>query len=136
MNKKARTRLIVATVVLVAVFAVGIVWVVSAKGAYYRQVSDLTASMSGKSVKVGGQVVDGTIVRDASGVHFMMEDLTGKPTSVKVNFSGQMPATFEAGSQVVVTGTYAGSAIDADQMQTKCPSKYQGKASPAAQATN
>ena len=136
MNKKARTRLIVATVVLVAVFAVGIVWVVSAKGAYYRQVSDLSASMSGKSVKVGGQVVDGTIVRDASGVHFKMEDLTGKPTTIKVNFAGQMPATFEAGSQVVVTGTYAGSAIDADQMQTKCPSKYQGKASPAAQTSN
>ena len=136
MNRKARTRLIVATVVLVAVFAVGIVWVVSAKGAYYRQVSDLTGSMSGKSVKVGGQVVDGTIVRDASGVHFMMEDLTGRPTAIKVNFDGQMPATFEAGSQVVVTGTYAGDAINADQMQTKCPSKYQGKASPAAQTSN
>ena len=136
MNRKARTRLIVATVVLVAVFAVGVVWVVSAKGAYYRQVSDLSSSMDGKSVKVGGQVVNGTIERDATGVHFTMEDLTGKPTTIKVNFSGQMPATFAAGSQVVVTGKYAGDVIDADQMQTKCPSKYQGKASPAAQTSN
>ena len=138
MNKKARTRLIVATVVLVVVFAAGIVWVVSAKGAYYRQVSDLTPSMTGKSVKVGGQVLGATIVRDASGVHFTMEDLTGKPGEVRVEFAGQMPATFAAGSQVVVTGKYAssGNVIDADQMQTKCPSKYQGKASPAAQTSN
>ena len=138
MNKKARTRLIVATAVLVAVFAVGIVWVVSAKGAYYRQVSDLTGAMTGKSVKVGGQVVGGSIVSDAAGVHFTMEDLTGKPTTVKVNYAGQMPATFASGVQVVVTGKYAssGNVIDADQMQTKCPSKYQGKASPLPQPTN
>ena len=138
MNKKARTRLIVATVVLVAVFAVGIVYVVSKEGAYYKQVSQLTSSSNGQNVKVGGQVVNGTIVRNASGVHFMMEDLTGKPTTVKVDYSGQMPATFAAGVQVVVTGKYTagGNSISADQMQTKCPSKYQGKASPLPQPTN
>jgi cytochrome c-type biogenesis protein CcmE len=137
-NKKARTRLIVATAVLVAVFAVGIVYVVSREGAYYRQVSDLTSVGSGQNVKVGGQVVNGTIVRNASGVHFMMEDLTGKPTTVKVDYGGQMPATFAAGVQVVVTGKYAagGNVISADEMQTKCPSKYQGKASPLPQPTN
>ena len=138
MNRKARTRLIVATVVLVVVFAVGIVWVVSAKGAYYRQVSDLSSSTNGKSVKVGGQVVSGSVVRNAEGVHFTMEDLTGQPTTVKVDFAGQMPATFAPGVQVVVTGKYAaaGNVIDADQMQTKCPSKYQGKASPLPQPTS
>ena len=138
MNKKARTRLIVATAVLIAVFAVGIVYVVSREGAYYRQVSDLRSSSNGQNVKVGGQVVNGTIVRDASGVHFEMEDLTGKSTTVKVDYGGQMPATFAAGVQVVVTGEYAtgGNLITADEMQTKCPSKYQGKASPLPQPTN
>jgi cytochrome c-type biogenesis protein CcmE len=137
-NKKARTRLIVATAVLIAVFAVGIVYVVSREGAYYRQVSDLRSSSNGQNVKVGGQVVNGTIVRDASGVHFEMEDLTGKSTTVKVDYGGQMPATFAAGVQVVVTGEYAtgGNLITADEMQTKCPSKYQGKASPLPQPTN
>ena len=138
MNKKARTRLIVATVVLVAVFAVGIVYVVSREGAFYRQVSDLTPSSNGQSVKVGGQVVNGTIVRNASGVHFEMEDLTGRSSMVKVDYAGQMPATFAAGVQVVVTGKYVsgGNVISADEMQTKCPSKYQGKASPLPQPTN
>ena len=52
---------------------------------------------------VGGEVVHGTIVRDAGGVAFHMEDLTGRPTTVAVRYAGQMPATFGAGVQVVVS---------------------------------
>jgi cytochrome c-type biogenesis protein CcmE len=122
----------VATTVVVAAFAVTIVYVVVHQGAYYRQVSALTAADNGRNVQVGGAVVRGTIVRDAAGVQFVIEDLTGRPTTVRVDYSGQMPATFAAGVQVVVTGRYAssGGLITADQLQTKCPSKYEGKASP------
>ena len=135
MSKRAQRRLIVATVVLVAVFAVAMVYVVVRQGAYYRQVSALTATDNGRNVKVGGAVVRGTIVRDAAGVRFALEDLTGKPATVRVDYAGQMPATFAAGVQVVVTGRFTSSddVIVADQLQTKCPSKYQGKASPLPQ---
>ena len=138
MNKKSRTRLLVATGVIVAVFVIGVVFLVQRQGAYYRQVSDLTTGQyDGKNVKVGGRVLDGTIERDASGVLFTIEDLTGKPDTVKVLYSGQMPNTFDAGVDVVVIGKYAsnGSLITAEQLQTKCPSKYKGQASPAAQTT-
>ena len=134
MNKKSRTRLLIATGVIVAVFVVGVVFLVQKQGAYYRQVSDLTTGQyDGKNVKVGGRVVDGTIDRDASGVHFTISDLTGKNDTVQVTYSGQMPNTFESGVDVVVIGKYAssGSVITADQLQTKCPSKYEGQASPA-----
>ncbi len=40
-NRKARTRLIVATAVIVVAFVVGVVYLVSQQGAYYRQVSEL-----------------------------------------------------------------------------------------------
>jgi cytochrome c-type biogenesis protein CcmE len=138
LNKKSRTRLLVATGVIVAVFIVAVVFLVQKQGAYYRQVSDLTTGQyDGKNVKVGGRVIDGTIQRDASGVLFTIEDLTGKPDTVKVLYSGQMPNTFDAGVDVVVIGKYAsnGALITADQLQTKCPSKYKGSASPAAQST-
>ena len=138
MNKKSRTRLLVATGVIVAVFVVGVVFLVQRQGAYYRQVSDLTTGQyDGKNVKVGGRVLDGTIERDASGVLFTIEDLTGKSDTVKVLYSGQMPGTFDAGVDVVVIGKYAsnGSLITAEQLQTKCPSKYEGQASPAAQSS-
>jgi len=137
LNKKSRTRLLIATGVIVAVFIVAVVFLVQKQGAYYRQVSDLTTGQyDGKNVKVGGRVLDGTIQRDASGVLFTIEDLTGKPDTVKVLYSGQMPNTFDAGVDVVVIGKYAsnGALITADQLQTKCPSKYKGSASPAAQS--
>jgi cytochrome c-type biogenesis protein CcmE len=135
-NKKSRTRLLVATGVIVAVFIVGVVLLVQRQGAYYRQVSDLvTGQYDGKNVKVGGRVLDGTIERDSTGVHFTIEDLTGKTDTVNVVYDGQMPNTFDAGVDVVVVGKYAsnGALITADQLQTKCPSKYKGQASPAAQ---
>ena len=132
MNKKARRRLIIATVVIVAAFTVGVVLLVSRQGAYYRQVSDLTVqNLDGKNVKVGGKVVEGTIVHDDTGYHFTIADLTGKQSTVKVNYSGQMPETFGPNVDVVVTGPFAAAttAIDAEQLQTKCPSKYQAQAS-------
>ena len=138
MSKRAQRRLIVATVVLVAVFAVAMVYVVASQGAYYRQVSALSTADNGRNVKVGGAVVHGPIVRDATGVHFTIEDLTGRLTTVRVAYTGQMPATFAAGVQVVVTGRYAarGDLITADQLETKCPSKYAGKASPLPQPSS
>lgn len=136
MNKKSRTRLLVATGVIVVVFIVGVVILVQRQGAYYRQVAELTTGQyDGKNVKVGGRVLDGTIERDAAGVHFTIEDLTGEQATVNVVYAGQMPNTFEPGVDVVVIGKYAsnGALITADQLQTKCPSKYEGSASPAAQ---
>jgi cytochrome c-type biogenesis protein CcmE len=131
-NKKSRTRLLIATGVIVVVFVIGVVFLVQKQGAYYRQVSDLTSGQyDGKNVKVGGRVIDGTISRDDSGVHFEIQDLTGKSDTVEVSYSGQMPNTFESGVDVVVIGKYASNVLTADQLQTKCPSKYKGSASPA-----
>jgi cytochrome c-type biogenesis protein CcmE len=130
-NKKARTRLLIATGVIVVVFVIGVVYLVQRQGAYYRQVSDLTTEQyDGKNVKVGGRVLDGTIERDATGLRFTIQDLTGRDETVRVTYGGQMPGTFEAGVDVVVVGTYAAAdgTIAADELQTKCPSKYEGQA--------
>jgi cytochrome c-type biogenesis protein CcmE len=135
-NKKSRTRLLIATGVIVVVFVIGVVFLVQKQGAYYRQVSDLkTGQYDGKNVKVGGRVIDGTINRDAGGVHFEIKDLTGKDAVVKVTYSGQMPNTFASGVDVVVMGKYSSDVLTADQLQTKCPSKYKGSASPASTVT-
>ena len=138
MNKKSRTRLLIATGVIVVVFVVGVVLLVQRQGAYYRQVSDLTTGQyDGKNVKVGGRVLNGTITRDATGVHFKIQDLSGRDDTVTVTYNGQMPNTFAEGVDVVVIGKYASSGlISADELQTKCPSKYKGQAtSPATQSS-
>ena len=130
MNKKARTRLIVATGVIVVVFVAGIIYIVSQQGAYYRQVGELASGdYDGKNVQVGGRVLNGTITRDDAGVHFTIQDLNGASDTVKVDFSGQMPNTFAEGVDVVVVGKYSAEQglIAADELQTKCPSKYEGQ---------
>jgi cytochrome c-type biogenesis protein CcmE len=135
-NKKSRTRLLIATGVIVVVFVIGVVFLIQKQGAYYRQVADLTTGQyDGKNVKVGGRVVKGTIARDEAGVHFVIQDLTGKADTVGVTYSGQMPGTFKDGVDVVIVGKYAAAdgVVSADELQTKCPSKYKGSASPAAQ---
>jgi cytochrome c-type biogenesis protein CcmE len=135
-NKRSRTRLLIATGIIIAVFAAGVVYVVQRQSAYYGQVSELTTEdYDGKNVKVGGRVLDDTISRDESGVHFEIVDLTGTLDVVAVTYAGQMPNAFAEGADVVVTGRYAAAdgLIAAEQLQTKCPSKYEGKASPAAQ---
>lgn len=135
MNKQARTRLLVATGVIVVVFVVSVVVLVQRQGAYYRQVSELTAGQyDGKNVKVGGRVVQGILDRGTDGVQFTIRDLTGRSDTVRVVFDGPMPGTFAEGVDVVVTGEYAaaGGTIRADELQTKCPSKYKALASPTA----
>ena len=131
MNRKSRTRLLVATGFIVVVFVIGIVFLVEREGAYYRQVSQLTTGQyNGKNVQVGGKVLNGTIKRDGNGIHFTIQDLTGKTNTVNVVYAGQMPNTFSSGVDVVVEGKYAAGddTITANQLQTKCPSKYKAQA--------
>ena len=135
MNRKSRKRLLIATGVIVVVFIAGFVVLVQRQAAYYRQVSDLVGGKyEGENVKVGGKVLNG-INRDSAGVHFTLQDLTGKSDTVKVTYNGQMPSTFASGVDVVVVGkVLASGAITADQLQTKCPSKYKAQATtPTAQ---
>jgi cytochrome c-type biogenesis protein CcmE len=133
MNRRARKRLLVATLVLVVVFAVAVVWVVRSQGVYYRQVGGLTAADDGKTVKVGGTVVESSLSHDAGGYHFSLSDLTGAARTVQVLYAGQVPDACGAGVDVVVVGRYdaRGQTIAADELQTKCPSKYKTSASPS-----
>jgi cytochrome c-type biogenesis protein CcmE len=135
-NRKSRNRLLLATGIIIAVFVIGVVFLVERQGAYYRQVSELSSGQDdGKNVKVGGRVLDGSIERDSGAVRFTIRDLTGRTDTVKVTYSGQMPNTFAAGVDVVVVGKYAGGGISADELQTKCPSKYEEQVTTPAQAT-
>jgi cytochrome c-type biogenesis protein CcmE len=124
----------IATIVLVVVFAVAIVLVVRSQGAYYRQVGQLaTGGFDGKTVKVGGTVLSGSVDHTAAGYRFIIKDLTGADATVKVMYAGQVPDAFGPGVDVVAVGVYhAGDGlIAADELQTKCPSKYKVSGSPS-----
>ena len=131
MNKKARTRLIVATGVIVVAFVVGVVYLVSQQGAYYRQVSELVAGdYDGKNVQVGGRVLDGTISRDDAGVHFTIQDLQRRrrtpsrsTTAARCRTRSRPASTWSSSASTRLREGL----IAADELQTKCPSKYEGQ---------
>ena len=138
MNKKVRTRLIVTMSVLLAALVAGVLWWIMTQGDYSKRVADLSqGNLDGKNVRVAGRVQGPVLAPDASGYHFAIKDLQGAPDTVNVNYNGQLPQTFAADVDVIVTGTYNASAhlITATRMETKCPSKYEGKSAPSASPT-
>jgi cytochrome c-type biogenesis protein CcmE len=126
--------LLIAVAVVVVAFAAAVVYLVRAQGAYYRQVGELSAAsgLDGETVKVGGTVVPGSFAKDGTVQSFTIRDLTGSPATCRVRYSGIVPDTFGPDVDVVVLGTYDASHgfISAEELQTKCPSKYEGKKSP------
>lgn len=138
MERLTQRRLLVAVIVVILAFAAGIVWLVRSEGAYYRQVGELRAgSLDGKSVKVGGRVVPESVTTEGSLQTFAIADLTGAGETVTVRYAGVLPDTFGPSADVVVLGTYDAGAglIDAEELQTKCPSKYEAGRSPTPSPT-
>lgn len=129
MNKRARTRLIgITAIILIAagaiVFGAG-----SKEGAYYRKVSEISASdeFVGQRVKVGGTVVAGSWDKKSNPMRFEIRDegVDTGPT-IEVVYSGGVPSTFGDGVVAILTGTVAANGVlESDDMITKCPSKYE-----------
>ena len=94
---------------------------------YYYEVAELldeTASISGQTVRVSGNVAD-DVVRDGLEMRFTILDMNDSETSLPVIYSGAVPDTFKVGNQVVVEGEYNASGIfEAEAIVVKCGSKY------------
>lgn len=116
-----------AIVALVVLSAVGyLVYNGLSTNVYYQTVSELRTSngTSGKQVRLAGNVVPGSIVREegSSVVRFNVADAGG---SLPVVYSGTVPDIFGPDIEVVVEGKYnANTGFIADTMLAKCPSKF------------
>lgn len=131
MNKRARTRLIgVTAIILIAVAAIFLAGG-NKTAAYYKTVEQAAADdgLIGKRVKVGGAVVPGSWDRKSNPMSFSIRDeadTEGSGPIVRVIYTGPVPNTFGDGVVAIVTGELgASSSIAADDMITKCPSKYE-----------
>ena len=78
-----------------------------------------TVSLTGKVV---GPVA-GNAKSDA-GLRFSLHNIRGASPLVPVVYRGSVPDLFEVGRDVNLTGHLEGGAFVANQMTTKCPSKY------------
>jgi cytochrome c-type biogenesis protein CcmE len=130
-NKRARTRLIgVTVVVLVAILAI-VLLTGNKQAAVYSTVSSVSkdSSLVGKRVKVGGSVVAGSWNKQSNPMKFTIReesDTAGTGPTLKVVYTGAAPNTFGDGVVAIVTGTLgADGVVQANEMITKCPSKYE-----------
>lgn len=130
MNKRARNRLVgITAIIIVAVIAI-FFGAGANDGAYSRTVSDVAGNteLAGKRVRVSGTVIEGSWNRRSDPMRFEIRDegATGGPT-IKVEYTGSVPATFGDGVVAIVTGELNadGTLITSTDMITKCPSKYE-----------
>jgi cytochrome c-type biogenesis protein CcmE len=131
LNKRARTRLIgVTAIILIAVAAIFLASG-NQSAAYYRTVQETAEDQAlvGERVKVGGSVVTGSWDRKSNPMTFAIRDeadIEGEGPTVTVVYNGSVPSTFGDGVVAIVTGELDNTkTIAADEMITKCPSKYE-----------
>ncbi|MDZ7361025.1 MAG: cytochrome c maturation protein CcmE [candidate division KSB1 bacterium] len=123
------------TIFLVFAAVIGIIGYLILSGfddttvAYYQTVDELKAlgaSADGKSYRVSGQVVAGSVVRAEDGLSmtFTIDELGN---TMPVVYYGIIPDTFKEGVGVLLEGKYANGRFEATTIMTKCASKYEGE---------
>ena len=120
---------IAVTVMLVAVIYVFITGLSDTMVYYYNvsEVSERRAELAGDALRVHGQVVPGSIEKDATGlIHKFLIEEGG--LTVPVVYRDIVPDTFEDRADAVVEGSFDSSGIfQATFLMAKCPSKYEAE---------
>ena len=126
----ARFKFVLGGAIVVAALAwLGFVGFQESK-VYYITVDEyasMAGDLRGKTVKLAGEVVAGSIDRTKPRMEFEIESRTQK---VKVRYIGTdiIPDTFKDGSQALVEGHIAGDgAFEARHIEAKCASKYEAE---------
>jgi cytochrome c-type biogenesis protein CcmE len=98
--------------------------------AYYVTVEEFSAmqgELYGKTVKVAGDIVEGSIDRSRTPMEFV---ISTRGKSLRVRYVGMdvIPDTFKDGSQAVVEGSVAPDGVfQARHVEAKCASKYEAE---------
>ena len=107
-----------------AVLAVFLVYTALAGGTPALEPSDLSGQSG--TISLTGTVI-GPVSGDshaASGLQFGLRDISGAGPTEPVVFRGSLPDLFKVGRHVNVTGHLENGSVVANQLVTKCPSKY------------
>jgi cytochrome c-type biogenesis protein CcmE len=94
---------------------------------YVDKLMETPAKYQGRTIKVHGTVVEGTIAKKkgtTGDYHFVIEH---EGERLAVHFTNIPPDTFQEGGEVILTGRLndAGDLFQSDEMSAKCPSKYE-----------
>ena len=119
-------KTIVAFAIIAVVLVVGL-WGIPF-GSQQLAVSELTEAHIGKQVHVNGTVAVGTL-RSIDNGSTVLFALTDNHRGVNVSYAEHQPVNLVEGNHAAVTGKlHPNNTISANQIITKCPSKYSTEA--------
>jgi cytochrome c-type biogenesis protein CcmE len=127
---RGRAKFIIGGAIVVAALAwLGFVGFQESK-AYYITVDEYSSmhqSLQGKTLKVAGDVVSGSIDRSGPQMEFV---IASRDNRIKVRYIGKeiIPDTFKEGSKALVEGDVAPDGVfQARHIEAKCASKYEAE---------
>ena len=129
MNSKNKFYYAISGVVLVVVFWI---WWASTNPASeqalvkFLSVQQLFAEEQAERIRLGGLVADESIKLDENNYMSCNFDLQEGEAILRVHFVGVRPDLFKNGAEVIVEGIYMNCVFEADILQTKCASRYEG----------
>jgi len=138
-NKKAKIPIAVGAILI----AMGYLMYsgISDTGVYYRTVSEVLDQASifdGQSLRISGEVVDGTIQYDQENLvlSFSVRDTENDRVTMRASYQGVMPDAFKEDVEVILEGSYSqyDNLFNATILLAKCPSKYVAEAEDGQQA--
>jgi len=118
-------RIILSAVVIVGAFSALFFAMASNEAQFYKHVDEVMASPGdwyGKKMQMHG-FVDGMPRQQPDTLNYRFMVKQGA-SAVLVTYTGIVPDTFKAGSEVVVTGMLQTDGFHATEILAKCPSKY------------
>jgi cytochrome c-type biogenesis protein CcmE len=129
MNSNKKFTVMISGVVAVVIFWIG--WVSSNPKdqkamATFISVEKLLNEKINKRTKLGGLVKDGSIIISKTNYldcSFVLKEGT---TELNIKYDRTRPDLFKDGAEVIVTGQYLDGIFYADELQTKCASRYEG----------
>ena len=129
MNSNNKFRLMISGLVTIVVFWIG--WVSSNPKdekamATFISVEDLINDKINKRTKLGGLVKNGSILISKTNYLDCSFILQEGAVELNVKYDRTRPDLFKDGAEVIVTGLYLDGVFYADELQTKCASKYEG----------
>ena len=129
MNSNKKFTVMISGVVAVVIFWIG--WVSSNPKdekamATFISVEKLLNDKINKRTKLGGLVKDGSIIISKTNYLDCSFVLKEGVTELNVKYDRTRPDLFKDGAEVIITGLYLDGTFYADELQTKCASRYEG----------
>jgi cytochrome c-type biogenesis protein CcmE len=129
-QRKRHIRLVVALGVAV-LLSVALIYTSFSASSEAKEPSELINAAPGSSYEMTGEVVKGSVRRDAGSgesLSFRVADREGESSreSLPVTYSGTVPDPFRGGREIVLTGEMSHGVFvgERDTLVTKCPSKF------------